>query len=94
MDKQCVAAAGYLSIFLVPALFLAGSAIDRPWLAFGVVILVFPMARAAFGALPAAGAPQWRESVATALDRLPVVFAVVMPVVVIWGLALLTPTEN
>lgn len=87
MDKQCVAAAGYLSIFLVPALFLTGSAIDRPWLAFGVVIIVFPMARAAFGALPAAGAPEWRESVATALDRLPVVFAVVMPVVVLWGLA-------
>ena len=45
------------------------------------------MARLVFGALPAAGAPEWRESVATALDHLPVVFAVVMPVVVLWGLA-------
>ena len=87
MDKQCMAAAGYLSIFLVPALFLTGSAIDRPWLAFGVVIIVFPMARMVFGALPAAGSPEWRESVATALDHLPVAFAVFMPVVVLWGLA-------
>lgn len=87
MGKQCVAAAGYLSIFLMPTLFLTGSAIDRPWLAIGVVIIVFPMARVAFGALPATGAPEWRESVATGLDHLPVVFAVVMPIVVLWGLA-------
>lgn len=87
MGKQCMAAAGYLSIFLVPTLFLIGSAIDRPWLAFGVVIVVFPMARVIFGALPPAGAPEWRESVATALDHLPMAFAVVMPALVLWGLA-------
>mgnify|MGYP000668019556 CR=1 FL=1 len=50
MGKQWMAAAGYLSIFLVPALFLTGSAIGRPWLAFGAVIVVFPMARVVFGA--------------------------------------------
>ena len=87
MGKQWMAAAGYLSIFLVPALFLTGSVIDRPWLAFGVVIVVFPMARVVFGALPAAGVPEWRESVATALDHLPVAFAVFLPVAVLWGLA-------
>ena len=86
MGKQWMAAAGYLSIFLVPTLFLTGSAIDRPWLAFGVVIVVFPLARVVFGALPAAGAPEWRESVATALDSLPVAFAVFLPVAVLWGL--------
>jgi len=86
MGKQWMAAAGYLSIFLVPTLFLTGSVIDRPWLAFGVVIVVFPMARVVFGALPAAGPPEWRESVATALDRLPVAFAVFLPVAVLWGL--------
>ena len=63
-----------------------GSAIDRPWLAFGVVIVVFPMARVVFGALPPVGAPEWRESVATSLDHLPVAFAVVMPALVLWGL--------
>lgn len=86
MGKQWMAAAGYLSIFLVPTLFLTGSAIDRPWLAFGVVIVVFPLARVVFGALPAAGAPEWRESVATALDGLPVAFAVFLPVAVLCGL--------
>jgi fatty acid desaturase len=88
MGKQCIAAAGYLSIFLVPALFLAGSAIDRPWLAFGVVIMVFPLARAVFGALPATGAPEWQESIATALDHLPVAFALALPLFVLSGLAL------
>lgn len=88
MGKQCIAAAGYLSIFLVPTLFLIGLAIDKPWLAFGVVIIVFPLARTVFGALPPAGAPEWHESVATALDHLPVVFAVAMPIFVLSGLAL------
>jgi len=91
MGKQCMAATGYLSIFLMPALFLVGAAVDRPWLAFGVVILVFPLARAIFGALPAAGAPEWHESIATALDHLPVAFALAMPVIVLSGLALAVP---
>jgi alkane 1-monooxygenase len=88
MGKQCIAATGYLSIFIVPTLFLIGLAIDKSWLAFGVVIMVFPLARAVFGALPAAGAPEWQESIATALDHLPVIFAVTMPVFVLSGLAL------
>lgn len=88
MSKQCLGAAGYLSIFLVPTLFLIGAAIDRPWLTFGVVIVVFPLARAVFGALPPSGAPEWREAVATALDHLPVVFAVLMPILVLIGVSL------
>ena len=70
MSRQWFDAVGYLSIFLMPGLFLIGGIADRPWLAFGVVILVFPLARVAFGALPAKGAPEWRETVATFLDRL------------------------
>lgn len=88
MGKQCLAAAGYLSIFLVPTLFLTGAAIDRPWLSIGVIILMFPLARVAFGALPASGVPDWSEAVATALDLLPAVFAVVMPAMVLAGVAL------
>ena len=55
MSRQWFSAVGYLSIFLMPALFLIGAMTDKPWLAFGVVVLVFPLARVAFGALPAAG---------------------------------------
>jgi hypothetical protein len=88
MDKQWMAAAGYLSIFLMPALFLAGAITQEPWLAFGAVILVFPLARLVFGGLPAAGAPEWREQIATFLHYLPLVFACVLPVCVLIGLAL------
>jgi len=88
MNRQWTGAVGYLSIFLMPALFLAGAITDRPWLAFGVVILAFPLARVAFGALPATGAPEWRETVATFLDWLPLAYAAALPVCVLAGLTL------
>jgi len=86
MGKQWMAAAGYLAIFLMPALFYVGAVVDEPWLAFGIVILVFPLARLAFGALPAAGVPEWREGVATFLDRLPLAYALVLPICTLTGL--------
>ena len=49
MDKQCVAAAGYLSIFLVPTLFVTGSVLDRPWLAFGVAFALIHFFIVVFG---------------------------------------------
>ena len=88
MDKQWMAAAGYLSIFLMPALFLAGAITQAPGLAFGIVMLVFPLARVVFGGMPAAGAPAWHERIATFLHCLPLVFACVLPVCVLTGLAL------
>lgn len=88
MGKQWVAATGYLAIFLMPALFVVGAIINEPWLAFGVVVFVFPLARLAFGALPEAGAPEWREDVATFLDRLPLAYAVVLPICVLTALHL------
>ena len=88
MDKQWMAAAGYLSIFLMPALFLAGAITQEPWLPFGVVILVFPLARVVFGGLPATGAPEWRERIATFLHYLPLAFACLLPASVLIGLAL------
>jgi hypothetical protein len=45
MSRQWFSALGYLSIFLMPALLLIGAIEDSPWLAFGVVALVFPLAR-------------------------------------------------
>ena len=88
MSRQWFSAVGYLSIFLMPALFLIGAIADKPWLAFGVVVLVFPLARVAFGALPAAGTPEWNETVATVLDRLPLAYTATLPVCVLAGLTL------
>lgn len=85
MDKQWLCAAGYLTIFLMPALFLIGCLANEPWLAFGVVILVFPLARVAFGGMPATGAPEWHERIATLLHGLPLAFACVLPACVLAG---------
>lgn len=94
MDKQWMAAAGYLTIFLMPALFLVGAVIREPWLAFGIVILVFPLARVVFGGMPATGAPVWRERIATFLHRLPLAFACVLPVCVLTGLVLTSQPQR
>ena len=88
MDKQLMAAAGYLAIFLMPTLFLLGANIQEPWLAIGVAILLFPLARVVFGAMPATGAPEWSERIATLLHGLPLAFAGVLPVCVLAGLLL------
>jgi hypothetical protein len=88
MSRQWFSAVGYLSIFLMPTLFLIGAMADKQWLAFGVVVLVFPLARVAFGALPAAGTPEWNETVATVLDRLPLAYTATLPVCVLAGLTL------
>lgn len=84
--KHWLAAAGYLAIFLMPTLLVIGALMDQPWLAIGVVVLVFPLARLAFGALPRA--PEWPEGVATFLEQLPVVYAAVVPPAVLVALAL------
>lgn len=94
MDKQWMAAAGYLTIFLMPTLFLLGALVQDPWLAFGVVILVFPLARVVFGAMPATGAPEWRERIATLLHGLPLVFACVLPASVLAGLVLASRAQT
>ncbi len=88
MDKQWTSAAGYLTIFLMPTLLLLGALIEEPWLAFGVVILVFPLARVVFGAMPATGVPEWRERIATLLHCLPLAFACALPPCVLAGLFL------
>ena len=94
MDKQWMPAAGYLTIFLMPTLFLLGGLVQEPWLAFGVVILVFPLARVVFGAMPATGAPEWRERIATLLHGLPLLFACVLPACVLAGLILASQSQT
>lgn len=87
MIKQWLSAAGYLMIFVMPALFLLGALAQEPWLAFGVAMLGFPLARVVFGAVPATGAPEWGERIATLLHGLPLAFACVLPACVLAGLA-------
>lgn len=81
MWRQAPAAAGYLSIFVVPLLLVVGAWIDVPGLSFGVVMLVFPLLRTIVGPLTQHGTI-WHESLATALDRLPVIYALTMPVAI------------
>lgn len=88
MDRQWLPAAGYLMIFVMPALFLLGALLQEPWLAFGVAILIFPLARVVFGAMPAKGAPLWRERIATLLHGLPLAYACVLPACVLAALVL------
>lgn len=78
MPNQLLFAAGYLTMFLVPALTLLGLALDAPSLAFGIVMFVLPLARPAVGKLSPNVTPLWSEGVATALDRLPVLYALVL----------------
>lgn len=77
MNAQWLHASGFSAIFLMPALLSFGAAIGRPALAFGVAVFVFPLARLVLGAAPDEP-PQWREGVATWLDRLPVLHVPVL----------------
>lgn len=80
MWRQLTDAAGYLSIFIVPVLLLVGVAIDAPSLAFAVVMLVFPLTRPIVGTV--SEQVVWSERIATCLDRLPLLYAAVLPAVV------------
>lgn len=78
MTNQLAHAAGYLAVLIVPALLAWAAWHDEPLLVFGAVMLVFPLARVAFGAVDEAGPPVWSERIAAALDRLPWVYAAVL----------------
>jgi alkane 1-monooxygenase len=88
MVRQWFIAAGYLAIYLMPGLLLAGAYLGKPWLAFGVVVIVFSLCRLVFGAMPAR-APEWSESVATFLDRLPLAYPAVFAASALWSLWLM-----
>lgn len=88
MVKQWFNAAGYMAIYLMPGLLIAGAYAGKPWLAFGVVVLVFSLCRLVFGALPAR-APEWSEPVATFLDRVPLAYPAIFPASVLGSLWLM-----
>lgn len=84
--KQWGLALGYTSIFVTPALLLAGLWLDVPALAFAAVMLVYPGLRCFVGCVRPGDTPLWREDTATVLDRLPIVYAMLL--VTVMGLVL------
>lgn len=79
---QVLRASGYLTVFLPPALLVAGLASGYPWLACAAVFAAAPLLRAVFGDVDERRAPEWSERLSTWLDRLPVAFAVFFPICV------------
>jgi fatty acid desaturase len=82
MPNQLVAAAGFLTMFLVPALLLLGIRFDVPSLAFAIVMFVLPLARPLVGKLPPGLTPLWSERLSTALERLPFLYAAVLTIAI------------
>ena len=80
MRRQLCGAAGYLSIFIVPALLAIGVSLHSPSLAFGVVMLLLPLSRAVFGTV--SKPVVWHESIATALERLPLLYAAALTIAI------------
>lgn len=81
--RQWFAASGYLCVLIAPALLVAGIELDRPLLAFGVVMLVYPLVRPMFGEV--ADSPvEWAEPVTAALHHLPGLFALIELAVIVW----------
>ena len=78
MLNQLSFAAGYLTMFLVPALLLLGIGFDLPSFAFGMVMFVLPLARPLVGKLTPSTTPLWNEQIATVLQRLPLVYSMVL----------------
>lgn len=81
--EQCLAAGGYLSIFIAPALLVIGIEVDKPLLAFGAVVVLYPLARAVFGEVDESP-PGWLEATSTFLHQLPRVYAACLPVALFW----------
>ena len=76
MQRQWILASGYLVTLLPPVLLTCGVLTELPYLAIGAVLLVIPLLRVVFGEMEGPP-PDWHESVATALDRLPIVAGLV-----------------
>jgi fatty acid desaturase len=93
MTNQWAQAAGYFAVLIAPALLAWAAWLDEPLLVFGAVMLVFPLARVAFGAVDETGPPVWSEGIATALDRLPCVYAAVLAGAVLMLLLAISRSE-
>lgn len=81
--RQCLATSGYLSIFIAPLLLVAGLRGDRPLLAFGAVMVLYPLARVVFGEVGEQPIT-WMEGASTFLHNLPRAYAACLPIAVFW----------
>jgi hypothetical protein len=77
---QPAKAIGYLLILIPPVLLTVSAALGIPWLTFAVLIGILPLMRVLFGDTDRAE-QNWSERIATLLDRLPRIYAVLAPVV-------------
>ncbi|UUX96626.1 fatty acid desaturase [Aquabacterium sp. J223] len=77
MLRQTIQAGGFFCVLLVPVFLGIGIAADTPILAFAVVMLGLPLLRPVVGPLPSKPIP-WRESIATALHLLPMVYGALL----------------
>lgn len=91
MWRELVHASGYLFILFPPALLLLGIASEIHSLAVVSLFGIAPLLRIVYGDA-STSPPQWRESVATALEWLPNVYGVVFLASMVAGLALLSDT--
>ena len=93
MTNQLAKAAGHLTVLIAPALLAWAAWLDEPFLVFGAVLLVFPLARLAFGAVDETGPPAWGEGIAATLDRLPWVYSAVLAGAVLMLLSAISRSE-
>lgn len=77
--RELVRASGYLTVFVPPALLVAGVASGHAWLACAAVLGIAPFLRAIFGDVDDQRPDDWSELAATWLDRLPVAYALSFP---------------
>jgi hypothetical protein len=66
--RQLLRVSGYGVASFLPALLIVATELDEPYLVFGTVMLLFPMSRLVFGAVPSRQETEWRPWLAGALD--------------------------
>lgn len=87
--KSFTLAAGYSTALSAPVLLALGAWIDKPALAGGTVLLLFPLARSIFGAFRGSADTDWHPVARRLLDHLPHAYVVVLLLVlgiVLWKL--------
>mgnify|MGYP001205294728 CR=1 FL=1 len=87
--KSFASAAGFLTALSAPALLALGAWLDKPALAGGTILLLFPLARLMFGAFHSSMEHEWHPRVARLLDQLPHAYVVVLAAaltMVLWKL--------
>ena len=78
MADQFFRAAGYLTVLIAPVLLALSAWLDKPYLLFGTVLLLYPLARVIFGPVGASASIDWDERIAWSLDRLPWVYVALL----------------